>query len=146
MVDCNLLGKRLCRSEGRLPRLLQKPARESESFTSSLAIRASAEPACEGAASSRQCLVRPLPGFRKTAGKECSAIRFGSGPFDHTVKALFTREIEVQLLQRTMAAIFQQSGLAPASGVRLSNSHGRPSAPALTRLRIQQSDYTSATL
>lgn len=67
-------------------------------------------------------------------------------PFNHTVKALFTREIELQLLRGTMAAIFQQSGLAPASGVRLGNSHGRPSAPALTRLRTRQSDYTSATL
>lgn len=66
--------------------------------------------------------------------------------FDHTVKTLFTREIELQLLRGTIVAIFQQSGLAPASGVRLSNSNGRPSAPALTRLRTRQSDYTSATL
>lgn len=33
LVDCNLLGKRLCSSGGRLPRSVQKPARALEFFT-----------------------------------------------------------------------------------------------------------------
>lgn len=63
LVDCNLVGKRLCRSDGRLPPPLQKPGRRAGSFTSSLAILASAEPVCGGAGGSGQCLARPPLGF-----------------------------------------------------------------------------------